>query len=245
MERIDILGVPFDNLTKAQAVDSIQSAIERGTRGYYVVTPNPEIVSLCKDDPIARHSVSSADLIVADGIGIIKAAKILGTPLQEKIPGIELAQDLMKKMAQKNQSLFLFGGRPGIAEKAANKLLKKHPGLRVVGYHHGYFDEDADIIQAINRSDPDVVFVCLGAPKQENWMYAHRDSVSAKVMMGLGGSLDIFSETKKRAPKFFTDSGLEWLYRLIQEPKRIGRMAKLPLFLIEAMRVRGSCRERN
>ena len=229
--RIDVLGVGFDNLTMEEAVSQGMRLVN-SPGCHYVVTPNPEIVEVCRENLAAKIAVNDADLVLPDGIGVIKGAAMLGTPLKEKTPGIEFAGHLMEKMAEEGKTLFLLGAKPGIAEKAAERLQAQYPGLRIAGTHDGYFKEDAPVVEAICQSGADVVFVCLGAPKQEFWMKKHGPATGAHLLCGLGGSLDVFAGVVERAPKFWSDHGLEWFYRLCKEPRRIGRMAKLPLFLV-------------
>lgn len=229
--RIDVLGVGFDNLTMDEAVTRGMELLQQ-EGPHYVVTPNPEIVEVCRENPAACAAVNGADLVLPDGIGIIKGARILGTPLKEKTPGIEFAAHLMGKMAERGMSLFLLGAKPGVAEAAAERLGKQYPGLRIAGTHDGYFQEDGPVVKAISDSGADCVFVCLGAPKQELWMAGNGPATGARLLCGLGGSLDVFAGTVERAPKFWSDHGLEWFYRLCKEPRRLGRMMKLPLFLV-------------
>jgi N-acetylglucosaminyldiphosphoundecaprenol N-acetyl-beta-D-mannosaminyltransferase len=231
MMRIDVLGVGFDNLTMDEAVERGLSLL-RSPGAHYVVTPNPEIVEVCREDPAAKSAVNGADLVLPDGIGVIKGAAMLGTPLKEKTPGIEFAARLMEKMAGEGLSLYLLGAKPGVAEQAAENLKKQYPGLVIAGTQDGYFKDDVPVVEAIRQSGADAVFVCLGAPKQEKWMAKNGAATGVHLLCGLGGSLDVFAGVVERAPKFWTDHGLEWFYRLCKEPKRIGRMMKLPLFLV-------------
>ena len=229
--RVDVLGVGFDNLTLDEAVArGMELVCGEGT--HYVVTPNPEIVEVCRETPAARDAVNGADLVLPDGVGVVKGAAMLGTPLKEKTPGIEFAAGLMGKMAQQGKSLYLLGAKPGVAELAGQRLTQRYPGLRIAGTHDGYFKEDGPVVEAIRQSGADVVFVCLGAPKQELWMAKNGSATGAHLLCGLGGSLDVFAGVVARAPKFWSDHGLEWFYRLCKEPRRIGRMMKLPLFLV-------------
>ena len=231
--RINVLGVGFDNMTVEQA--AAEGVRLMGAPGaHYVVTPNPEIVEVCRKDQSAMEAVNGADLVLADGIGVIYGAKILGTPLKGRVTGIGFAQELMGRMAENGKSLYLLGARPGVAEKAARKLEEQYPGLRIAGTHDGYFQEDAPVVRAIRDSGADVVFVCLGAPKQEKWMKKNGEATGAHLLVGLGGCLDVFSGEVRRAPEAFQKLGLEWLYRLAKDPSRIGRMMKLPLFLVHA-----------
>ena len=231
--RVDVLGVGFDNVTMDEALDRGMELL-RSPGVHYVVTPNPEIVELCRENLAARQAVNEADLVLPDGIGVVKGARMLGTPLKEKVPGIEFAAGLMERMAREGMSLYLLGAKPGVAEKAAERLRSQYPGLRIAGTHDGYFQEDAPVTEAIRESGADVVFVCLGAPKQEKWMKKNGGATGARLLVGLGGCLDVFSGEVQRAPEVFQKLGLEWLHRLAKNPSRIGRMMKLPLFLVHA-----------
>ncbi len=236
--RIDVLGVGFDNVTMAEAVEKAWDLMTQ-PGPHYVVTPNPEIVEVCRVDEEARSAVNGADLVLADGIGVIKGAAMLGTPLKERTPGIEFAGRLMGKLAKEGKSLYLLGAKPGVAELAAKRLSAQYQGLVIAGTHDGYFQEDGPVIEAIRQSGADCVFVCLGAPKQEKWMAANGAATGASLLCGLGGSLDVFAGVVARAPKFWSDHGLEWFYRLCKEPHRAGRMMKLPLFLVHVRQERG------
>ena len=229
--RIDVLGVGFYNVTMEEAVERGMSLLH-SEGAHYVVTPNPEIVEVCRENEAARAAVNGASLVLPDGIGVIKGAAILGTPLKERTPGIEFAAHIVERMAGEGMSLYLLGAKPGVAEKAAENLKNQYPSLVIAGTHDGYFKEDGPVVEDIRRSGADCVFVCLGAPKQEFWMAKNGPATGAHLLCGLGGSLDVFAGVVERAPKFWCDHGLEWFYRLCKEPKRIGRMMKLPIFLI-------------
>lgn len=229
--RINVLGVGFDNLTMEEAVnEGMRLLCREGV--HYVVTPNPEIVEVCRENAEAAAAVNGADLVLPDGIGIIKGAAILGTPLKEKTPGIEFAAQIMGRMAEREMSLYLLGAKPGVAEAAAERLKVQYPGLRIAGTHDGYFQDSGPVVNDIRESRADTVFVCLGAPKQELWMAENGSATGAHLLCGLGGSLDVFAGIVDRAPEFWSKHGLEWFYRLCKEPRRIGRMIKLPLFLV-------------
>lgn len=229
--KVNVLGVLFDNVTLQEATDrGIGFLNEEGT--HYVVTPNPEIVELCREDESYKTLINQADLVLPDGIGVIYGAKMLKTPMKGRVPGIEFAQSLMAEMAKNGKTLFLLGAKPGVAEEAKRRLEEMYDGLAIVGTHDGYFKEDGPVVEAIRASGADVVFVCLGAPKQERWIAKNGSTTGAKLLIGLGGCLDVFSGNTKRAPVIFQKLGLEWFHRLLREPSRIGRMMKLPLFLV-------------
>lgn len=236
--RIDVLGVGFDNITMDQAVaEGVRLMDTAGA--HYVVTPNPEIVETCRQDGEAMEAVNGADLVLADGIGVIYGAKLLGTPLKGRVTGIGFAQGLMERMAGNGRSLYLLGAKPGVAERAAENLARQYPGLQIAGTHDGYFSEDGPVTEDIRASGADVVFVCLGAPKQEKWMRKNGEATGAHLLVGLGGCLDVFSGEVRRAPEVFQKLGLEWLHRLAKNPGRIGRMMKLPLFLVHVAGAKG------
>ena len=236
--RIDVLGVGFDDITIGQAVECACDSM-RGEGKAYFVTPNPEIVWVCRRNDNLRNVIDGAKLVLADGIGIILGARILGTPLQGgRIPGINFAAALFMEMAETGGSVFLLGSIPGVAVEAGKKLTEEYPGLVVTGTADGYFNDDAPVIEKINSASPDLLLVCLGAPKQEFWMAENAGKLDVPLSVGLGGALDIFAGKTKRAPALFQKLGLEWLYRLIREPRRLKRMTKLPLFLFTVIAAR-------
>lgn len=236
--RKEIMGVTFDDVTLEEAV-AAGEALAAGPGFSYVVTPNPEIVAMARQTETYREILNGAGLVLPDGIGVVHAAKILGTPLKGRVPGIDFASALVERLARSGLRLFLLGAKPGVAEQAAERLRKDYPGLVIAGTHDGYFQDDGPVTDAIRASGADVVFVCLGAPKQELWMEKNGAATGAHLLLGLGGALDVFAGVVQRAPAIFCKLGLEWLYRLLKQPSRIGRMARLPLFLIHAVQSRG------
>lgn len=228
--KIDVMGVAFDNVTMEEALEQAKEILAKD-EAQYVVTPNAEIVYEAMQDEAFRGLLNNAALVLPDGAGVVLGSKILKTPLKKKVAGVDFADRLLGHLAETGGSVYLLGSKPGIAELASEKMLAKHPGLTIAGMADGYFKEEAPVIETINMARPDVLFVCLGAPKQEKFMAAHAKELNVKLMAGLGGSLDSFAGTVKRAPKWMIDLSLEWLYRLIKEPKRFGRMLRLPKFL--------------
>ena len=235
--KIDVMGVRFDNVTMDEALQKAKEILA-GETAQYVVTPNAEIVYEAMKSEDFRMLLNDAALVLPDGAGVVLGSGILKTPLKEKVAGVDFADRLLGHLAETGGSVYLLGSKPGIAELAAEKMLAKHPGLTVAGMADGYFKEEAPVIEKINEVGPDVLFVCLGAPKQEKFMAAHAGELNVRLMAGLGGSLDSFAGTVKRAPKWMIDLSLEWLYRLLKEPKRFGRMLRLPKFLWAVVRRR-------
>ena len=170
--RTDVLGVAFDDVTLDEAVDRALAMLEEDGP-HMVATPNPEIVQRAQKDREFAGILAQADLVIPDGVGVVYAAKILGRPLKGRVPGIDFASALMGRMAGTGRRLYLLGAAPGVAEQAAVNLRAKYPGLVVCGAHDGFFQDDASPAAAIKAARADVVFVCLGFPKQEKWIAAH------------------------------------------------------------------------
>ena len=231
MDKVNILGVNVDMVTIEQAADKIIGFLGED-KLHSVFTPNAEIIMAAYRDKEFADILNRSELLTADGIGVVYASRILKKPISERAAGYDIACNVLDRIGESGHKLFLFGGKPGVAEQARDNLTQKYPNLNIVGVRNGYFkpEEDAEIVNEINASGADIVFVCLGAPKQEKWIDAQRDNLKVKVAMGIGGSLDVFAGTVLRAPAFFCNHGLEWLYRLYKEPWRIGRMMELPKF---------------
>lgn len=237
--KVNILGVRFDNMTKAEAVERGKELLE--TPGaHYVVTPNPEIVEVCREDERAMAAVNGADLVLPDGIGVIYGARLLHTPLKERIPGVEFGASMLAYCAQAKKKVFLLGAKPGVAEQAGENLKRQYEGLEIAGLHDGYFQEQESTLIAaeIRSSAADLLLVCLGAPKQELFMQKYGKETGARLLLGLGGSLDVYAGVVQRAPEFYQKHGLEWFYRLMKNPSRITRMMKLPHFLFHVVKER-------
>lgn len=234
--RIKILGVPVDLTDKETAMARFEELFpEPGVTAVY--TPNSEIVENASHDPKLKELIDSAELVIPDGIGLVYASKFLGHPLKERVTGIDFLESIIAYLEKNGKSIYFFGSKPGVAEKAAEKIREKYPGLIVAGTHHGYFqqEEEPDIVEQINQSGADFLCVALGAPKQEKFIFDHKAELKVHGAIGVGGSLDVWSGDLKRAPEFYQKHGLEWLYRFIQQPRRAGRMMKLPVFMVKVM----------
>lgn len=229
--RTDILGVGFDSITLDQSIEYAIETIDRHGGGY-VVTPNPEIVWMSRNNHRLKDALVQADLVLPDGVGILYSANILGKPLLDKVTGMDFCLAVIKRLSERCGSLFLLGAKPGVAEAAALEIKQFYPGIEIAGLHHGYFNDDEEIINKVNSARPDFLMVCLGAPKQEQWMMDNSGKLDVGIMAGLGGVMDILAGNVKRAPQGWQARNLEWLYRLISEPRRIKRQIKIPLFLM-------------
>ncbi|ACL77215.1 WecB/TagA/CpsF family glycosyltransferase [Ruminiclostridium cellulolyticum] len=230
---VNIAGINIDNITMEQAVERVYSFIDSG-KNHSVYTPNAEIMMDGITNKQLKEILNSADILVADGAGVVLASKILGKSVAEKVSGFDLAKNLLIASSKRPIKFFLFGGKPGIPERAHANVICDYPGAEIVGTRNGYFsqEDESEIINQINNSGADVLFVCLGAPKQEQWIHKHKEQLNVKVCMGLGGTIDILAENVKLAPDFFRNHGLEWLYRLYKEPWRFKRMLRLPKFIL-------------
>lgn len=234
---VDILGVRIDRVDMAGAVLKVKEFIKKDTPSA-VYTPNSEIIYMARNDEEFKKVLNSSELNTADGIGVVYASKILKQPISERVPGYDLSVNLLSFMNENKLKLFLFGSKEGVAKRAKENILKDYPDINICGTENGYFKESDGIIEKINNENPDFVFVCLGAPKQEKWIYENKDKLKCKVLMGIGGSLDVFAGEAKRAPEFFIKLNIEWLYRLMKNPSRIGRMMALPKFAIAVFKNR-------
>ena len=228
---VSILGLPIQNVTMSEAVNDVYGFFA-ARESKIVVTPNAEILQMYTNDPAMKEALGRADYIVPDGIGILMAAKRLGTPLKEKVAGVELSRNLLEKAAKEGGNVYLLGAKPGIAAEAKRCLEEEIPGISIVGARDGYFkpEDEPAIVEEINGLDVDMLFVCLGAPKQERWMADHQGKIQG-FMVGVGAAFDYLAGNIRRAPQWMQQSNLEWFYRLVKEPWRFKRMLRLPKFL--------------
>lgn len=230
-EKISILNVNIDKITMKDAVKKGLSFVKEG--GFHCIfTPNPEIIWRAQSDAELRDILNHANMLLADGIGVVIGSKLIKDPLPERVAGFDF---VCKLFEQKGLKFFFFGAKPGIAEEAAQKATKQYIGMQVVGTQHGYFnpEETDEIIEKINLSGADVLLVCLGVPKQEQWIYRNKEKLKPSLCLGVGGTLDGLAGHVKRAPVLFQKIGMEWFYRLLCQPSRIKRIGVLPLFLLK------------
>jgi len=230
--RVDILGVGFDRVALVDAVAEVERRLDAGERTF-IITANPEFVMLCRQDAEVAAIAARADLVVPDGTGAVVAARLLGDPLPGRAPGRLLVDRLAALAVERRLSLFLLGAAPGIAERAAARLRERHPDLRIAGTYAGSAEEDGDVVPRLLAAAPDVVLVAFGMPKQERWIARNLAALpSVKVAVGVGGSLDYLAGAAKAPPAIVHAVGLEWLWRLLRDPKRWRRQRVLPLFAL-------------
>ncbi|MBE7044089.1 MAG: WecB/TagA/CpsF family glycosyltransferase [Ruminococcaceae bacterium] len=236
MDKVNILGVWVDKVNIGEAADKIFKMLDEN-RPHMIFTPNSEILMVAYKDLKFREILNRADMLTADGIGVVYASKILKNPIKERAAGFDITCKVLEKVAESGHKVFFFGGKEGVGKKAKENLEQKYPFIQIVGTRNGYFkpEEEPEIIREINESGADLVLVCLGAPAQEKWIARNIDSLHAKVFMGVGGSLDVLAGTAERAPEFWCNHGIEWLYRLLKQPSRIGRMMALPKFALTVL----------
>ncbi len=231
-----VLGQPVANLTEDEAVAAIGAMIASG-QPHHLVTVNPEFLVEARRNSAFRRVLRQADLPLADGVGITLAARLSGTPLRARVPGVDLVVRLAQESARQGWRPFFLGGAPGVARRAAEALRRRWPALRVAGWHAGHPtpEETPGIIARIRGAAPDLLFVAYGHPKQDLWIARHKEALGVPVMMGVGGAFDYIAGVVPRAPALMRRWGLEWLYRLYCQPWRWRRMLALPHFLALAV----------
>ena len=244
MEKIKIFGVNVYNTTIVEVTKLLEEYLS-GNSLKTIYTPNTEIVMAAKDDETLRNLINEGDLVIPDGIGLVYGSRLKKKPLKERVTGFDTSIKLLEIANANNYSLYLLGGKDGVAEVAAKNINKNYPNINITGYHHGFFKgshlglkgevEEEAIISEINHQKPDVIFVGFGFPKQELWIDANKSRLDAKVIIGNGGVIDILAGNAKRAPEIYIKLGLEWLYRLMKNPSRIKRQIVLPKFILQVL----------
>jgi N-acetylglucosaminyldiphosphoundecaprenol N-acetyl-beta-D-mannosaminyltransferase len=241
--RVTIGSVAIDVLTFAEAIDAIEELVVR-RQGGMVFTPNVDHICVADEDARFREAYQRADLSLVDGTPVMWAARLMGSPLPEKISGSDLIRPLAERAAQRGWRIYLLGGQPGVAIEAQKILERDYPGLQIVGTSAPMIDlsrdvsEQKDVVDEIRAAKPDLLFLALGAPKQEIWAQRIRGTVGPVVMLGIGASLDFVTGAAKRSPPWMSMVGLEWVYRLAQEPERLWKRYLLrdPKFLAILLR---------
>jgi N-acetylglucosaminyldiphosphoundecaprenol N-acetyl-beta-D-mannosaminyltransferase len=225
-----ILGLPIDELTMESALARIEEFIAHGRahgKSHQIATVNADFVVKAMSDPNLRAILQEADMATADGMPLVWGARLLGVPLQDRVTGADMVPALAELSGRKGYSIFFLGAAPGVAASAAEILRERHPGLQVAGVlsppKATVEEMDPSIITKVNAAKPDILLVAFGNPKQEKWIAMHAHELQVPVMIGIGGTLDFIAGKTKRAPRWMQQSGTEWIYRLLQEPRRMWR----------------------
>ncbi len=232
-----ILGVPIDDLTMPEALDRIDEFVAQGRatqRLHQIATVNADFVVKSLKDPELRFLLQDCDMATADGMPLVWGARLLGVPLEGRVTGADLVPALAERAAQRGYSLYLLGAAPGIAAKAAEVLTTKNPSLKIAGVlsppNQSVLEMDRAVVDQVNAAQPDILLVAFGNPKQEKWIGMHARDLNAAVAIGVGGTLDFIAGKTKRAPAWMQKSGLEWIYRLLQEPRRLWKRYVVDMF---------------
>jgi len=230
--RVIVAGSPIDNVGMDGAVRYAETMIEEGQQ-CTILAVNPEKVIAARETPELHACLNSAGLLIADGIGMILAARLHGLNFKERVPGSELMPRLCEMAAENGHSVFLYGAKEGVNKQAAEKLAQQYPGLVIAGRQDGYVAKEgmSALVDKINASGAKLLFVALGSPRQEYWITEHKSELSPLVIQGVGGTFDVISGSVKRAPKLWRAIHLEWLYRLLSQPQRFLRQTRLPAFV--------------
>ena len=229
---VSILGLPVHDLDMPMALAAIDGFIHSRTPRH-VVTADSSMLVMAQQDSQLRDILLRADLVTPDSAGILWAARRGGARMRERVSGVEIVEQLCALSPERGYRLFFFGAAPGVAEQAAARMQEKYPGAQVVGTRNGFFqpEETETIVTDIRRCKPDILCVAFGIPKQEKWIAAHREALDVPVLIGVGGTFDVLSGNVRRAPRLFQRIHLEWLWRVLSNPRKIGKVALLPRFV--------------
>jgi N-acetylglucosaminyldiphosphoundecaprenol N-acetyl-beta-D-mannosaminyltransferase len=236
---VQILGLPIHIVDMPCALEVIDGFIQARSP-HHIITADASMLVMAQQDAVLRGIIVQADLVTPDSTGILWAARRHGTRLRERVSGVEIVEQLCAASAEKGYRLYFLGAAPGIAEQAAERMRRKYPGAQIVGTRNGYFtpEDTAPILAEIRACAPDILCVALGIPKQEKWIATHREQLGVPVLIGVGGTLDVLSGTVRRAPRLFQLARLEWLWRVLSNPRKIGKVMLLPRFVVMVQRAR-------
>lgn len=237
-DSVTLLGMRVDRVTMDDTLALAEEFIRSG-KPHHIVTADASMVVTASQDPEFAKIVAASDLVTPDGAGILWATRRIGAPVPAKVSGVDLSARLIELSGDRGWRIFFFGAAPGVADEAARKMRERFPSCNIVGTRDGFFksEDEARIVAEIQSAKPDVLLLALGIPKQEKFIYRHKEALGVPVMIGVGGTLDVFSGTVKRAPVWMQNVGLEWLYRTASDPKRrIKKLSMLPKFAMMTLR---------
>ena len=232
---VNILGVNVAALTMEEAVAEVERLMDDVGGTHLIATANAEMIMMATHDNELRDILNSASLVVPDGAGTVWAAHHLGYDMPERVAGYDLVQEILREAPRFHRRIFFFGSAPGVADMAKKVAEEKYAGIEIVGTRNGYFsdDDNDDIVRQIRESKPDLLIAALGVPKQEKWLKNFQGDIGGPLAIGVGGTLDVMAGVVPRAPKWMQRAKLEWLFRGLRQPKRIGRLMALPKFVIK------------
>lgn len=222
--KVDLFGIPVHALTMSQALDILDEVIQKRKQLQIGVVNAAKIVNMQRNEML-KEDVLSSDLILADGLAVVWASRVLGRPLPERVTGIDLMFGLLKRGNMKGYRVYCFGATEEVSEQVEQQIKKRYPNVNLVGRRNGYYS-DADeeqIAETMAKAEPDILFVAITSPKKENFLARWSDTIGASVCHGVGGSFDVMAGKVQRAPDMWQKLGLEWLYRVKQEPRRLWR----------------------
>jgi len=244
VSKVDIFGIEILNTTLVEVVDTIKENLINKVQTV-IFTPNTEIVMAAKKDNMIKEILNQGDIVIPDGIGLLHGAKLKNIIIKERVTGFDTSMNLLRIANENSYGLYLLGGKEGVTDEAITNIRLQYPNIRISGHHHGYFkgshndgvfsEIENSIVEEINNSKTDILFVGFGFPKQEIWIHNNKNRLDCSIIIGNGGVIDILAGQAKRAPDIFIKLGLEWLYRLATNPSRIKRQLVLPLFLVQAI----------
>ncbi len=240
IQRIRVLDAPVDVIDMDRALEFVDQTVQAGQPGNYILAMNPEKTFALKKDAEFDAFLENASLLLPDGIGIVLAARLLHGARMGRVAGADLMQEMCRHAAAKGHRIFIYGAQEDVSRLAAARLLQRYPGLQIVGRAHGYIPvgDMEDLVDRINESRADILFVALGSPRQEHWMREYGPGLKAPLCLGIGGTLDTIAGRVRRAPLVFRRLGMEWFFRLLCQPSRIGRQRRLPVFAWAVFRER-------
>lgn len=234
MNNTEVLGLSFVNGSLLEAVEQGMRLME-ARRCAYAAAVDSELLIAARKSKRLMVSIRGAELILPQGSGIIYSSHILGTPVRNRISAVDFASAIMARMSEKSMGVYVLGTEPELVEAACDEISCRYPGIHIVGNDDGFFSAESELVDAINAAGPDLLLVCYGSPKQELWMHRMSGKLNCGLMLGFGDGLKIIAGELERAPKRWRDSGFEWLYLLIKEPKRFWRMVKRTSLVFTAM----------
>lgn len=239
-ERLSILDTPVDVVDMAGALDFVDHYVANAEKPGYILAINPEKVYALRENTFLQDFFRNASLLIPDGIGMVCAMRLLAGKKVSRVPGADLMQNICARSAENRYRIFIYGATEEVNCGAVEVLRRRYPGINIVGRSNGYVnpEEMADLVEQINGTGVDILFVALGSPRQEFWIHEHLPTLKIKVVQGIGGTLDTLTGHVKRAPIFFQTLGLEWLYRLISQPSRASRQKHLPLFVWSVLKAK-------